>query len=86
MLEHGISAVAVLDFDGSLMDSVSASDLRGISTPEEFSKLGLPNSKFIAKQKVCTYLFRTPQFFFFVNSEWALLSKTYVCVLEPFYE
>jgi len=53
MVEHKVSAVAVTDSNDHLLDNLSASDLRGISSDkEEFSHLiQLPVLDFLAKRR-----------------------------------
>jgi len=50
MHEHKVSAVAVLD-DKTLVASISASDLRNISTAKGFKVLSLPILDFLSKQR-----------------------------------
>jgi len=50
MHEHKVSAVAVLD-NKDLVASISASDLRNISTAKGFKVLTLPNLDFLSKQR-----------------------------------
>jgi len=49
MVQHGVSAIAVLDVD-KLVGSLSASDLRTVRS-EDFKVIGLPIMEFLGKQR-----------------------------------